>query len=358
MRLLVTGGCGFIGSSFLRLALAKKAVERVVDLDVLAYSGRRENQAELEREARYRFVQGDVADTALVARIFSEERIDHVVHFAAESHVDRSLFAAKAFVKTNVEGTLALLEAARGAHAEGAFERFLHISTDEVYGDLGDARGGGGDGVPPSSRDDVFRETTPLAPKNPYSATKAGADLLALSYARTHGLPLVVTRSSNNYGPRQFPEKLMPLVISNAILGKPVPVYGDGKNIRDWLFVEDNCEGVWAALEKGRTGEVYNLGGENERENIVVVKAILRALGASESLITYVKDRPGHDRRYALDSSKARRELGWRPKTPFDEGLARTVAWYRSNEAWWRAIRDESFDDYYKKHYGKLGLKT
>ncbi len=348
MRLLVTGGCGFIGSAFLRIALARpneRDVERVINLDVLAYSGRRENQAEVEKESRYRFVHGDVADTELVRKVFAEERIDHVVHFAAESHVDRSLFAAKAFVKTNVEGTLALLEAARAAHAEGTFKRFLHISTDEVYGDLGETG-------------DIFRETTPLSPKNPYSASKAGADLLALSYARTHGLPVVVTRSSNNYGPRQFPEKLMPLVITNALLGKPVPVYGDGKNIRDWLFVEDNCRGVWAALEKGKTGEVYNIGGENERENIVVVKAILAALGKPESLITYVKDRPGHDRRYALDSGKAHRELGWKPVVPFDEGLKQTVKWYVSNEPWWRAIRDESFDDYYKKHYGKLGLKS
>jgi dTDP-glucose 4,6-dehydratase len=352
MRLLVTGGCGFIGSAFLRLALAREDIERLVDLDVLSYSGRRENQSELEGQRRYRFVQGDITDTDLVGRIFSEERIDHVVHFAAESHVDRSLFAARAFVRTNVEGTLALLEAARGAHAEGSFGRFLHVSTDEVYGDLGDSNGRGGGGS-----DELFRETTPLSPKNPYSASKAGADLLALSYARTHGLPLVVTRSSNNYGPRQFPEKLMPLVITNALLDKPVPVYGDGKNIRDWLFVEDNCRGIWAALEKGRSGEVYNLGGENERENLTVVKAILAALGKPESLIQFVKDRPGHDRRYALDSSKAHRELGWRPAVSFEDGLATTVAWYRAHEPWWRAIRDESFDDYYRKHYGKLGLR-
>jgi dTDP-glucose 4,6-dehydratase len=343
LRLLVTGGCGFIGSAFLRLALEREDVERVVNLDALTYSGREENIHGLE-DRRLRFVRGDVADTELVARLFEEEKIDTVVHFAAESHVDRSLFAARAFVKTNVEGTLALLEAARGAHAKGGFRRFLHISTDEVYGDLGETG-------------DIFRETTPLAPKNPYSASKAGGDLLALSYARTHGLPVVVTRSSNNYGPRQFPEKLMPLVITNALLEKPVPVYGDGKNIRDWLFVEDNCRGVWAALEKGRTGEVYNLGGENERENIVVVKAILAALGKPESLIQYVKDRPGHDRRYALDSSKAHRELGWKPVVPFEEGLRKTVDWYLGNERWWRAIRDESFDEYYKKHYGALGLR-
>jgi dTDP-glucose 4,6-dehydratase len=297
LRLLVTGGCGFIGSAFLRLALEREDVERVVNLDALTYSGREENIHGLE-DRRLRFVRGDVADTELVARLFEEEKIDTVVHFAAESHVDRSLFAARAFVKTK-----------------------------------------------------------PLAPKNPYSASKAGGDLLALSYARTHGLPVVVTRSSNNYGPRQFPEKLMPLVITNALLEKPVPVYGDGKNIRDWLFVEDNCRGVWAALEKGRTGEVYNLGGENERENIVVVKAILAALGKPESLIQYVKDRPGHDRRYALDSSKAHRELGWKPVVPFEEGLRKTVDWYLGNERWWRAIRDESFDEYYKKHYGALGLR-
>lgn len=343
MRLLVTGGCGFIGSAFLRLALGKREVERLVNLDVLSYSGRRENQAECERDPRYRFVQGDVADAALVAEVFADERIDHVAHFAAESHVDRSLFSARAFVKTNVEGTLTLLEAARGAHADRTFARFLQVSTDEVYGDLGDTG-------------DVFRETTPLSPKNPYAATKASADLLALSYQRTHGLPLVVTRSSNNYGPRQFPEKLMPLAITNALLARPVPVYGDGLNVRDWLFVDDNCEGIWAALEKGRPGEVYNLGGENERHNLDVVKAILRAVGKPESLIQLVKDRPGHDRRYALESAKARRELGWKAGTPFEAGLARTVEWFRSNEPWWRAIRDESFDSWYGKHYGALGL--
>ncbi|MBI3725635.1 dTDP-glucose 4,6-dehydratase [bacterium] len=344
MRLLVTGGCGFIGSAFLRAALSRSSVERVVNLDVLSYSGRRENQSELEREARYRLVVGDIADAALVARVFQEEKIDHVAHFAAESHVDRSLFAAQAFVHTNVLGTLVLLEAARGAREKGRFERFLHVSTDEVYGDLGDTG-------------DVFRETTPLSPRNPYSASKAGADLLALSYVKTHGLPLVVTRSSNNYGPRQFPEKLMPLVVTNALMDRQVPVYGDGKNVRDWLFVEDNAQGIFAAMERGRPGEVYNLGGENERENLTVVRAILAALGKPESLIQFVKDRPGHDRRYALDSRRAHGELGWKPAVTFEEGLARTVAWYRANEPWWRAIRDDSFDAYYERHYGKLGLK-
>jgi dTDP-glucose 4,6-dehydratase len=344
MRLLVTGGCGFIGSAFVRHVLARGDVERVINLDVLSYSGRRENQSELESDPRYRLVVGDIADAKVVAQVFAEERIDHVAHLAAESHVDRSLFAARAFVRTNVEGTLTLLEAARAARDVGRFERFLHVSTDEVYGDLGETA-------------DVFRETTPLSPKNPYSATKAGSDLLALSYARTFGLPVIVTRSSNNYGPRQFPEKLMPLAITNLILGKNVPVYGDGKNVRDWLFVEDNAAGLFTALTKGRSGEVYNLGGGNERENLVVVRAILGALGKDESSIEYVKDRPGHDRRYALDSTKAARELGWTPATPFERGLERTIEWYRKNEAWWRAIRDDSFDAYYKRHYGALGMR-
>ena len=344
MRLLVTGGCGFIGSALLRHVLARPEVERVVDLDVLSYSGRRENQSELEGNPRYRLVVGDIADAKLVTQLFEEERIDHVAHLAAESHVDRSLFAARAFVKTNVEGTLTLLEAARGAQAAGRFQRFLHVSTDEVYGDLGETG-------------DVFRETTPLSPKNPYSATKASSDMLALSYYRTHQLPVVVTRSSNNYGPRQFPEKLMPLAITNLLLGKNVPVYGDGKNVRDWLYVEDNAAGLFLALTKGRLGEVYNLGGGNERENLVVVRALLAALGKDERSIEYVKDRPGHDRRYALDSSKAERELGFHPATPFDQGLAKTIAWYRANEPWWRAIRDDSFDAYYKRHYGALGLR-
>jgi dTDP-glucose 4,6-dehydratase len=344
MRLLVTGGCGFIGSTFLRVALARKDVERVVDLDALTYSGRRENQAELEGDPRYRFVHGDVADAELVRRIFDDERLDGVLHFAAESHVDRSLFAARAFVRTNIDGTLVLLEAARDARARGHDVRYLQVSTDEVYGDLGDSGG-------------VFTETTPLAPKNPYSATKAGADLLALAYGRTHGLPVIVTRSSNNYGPRQFPEKLIPLVITNALQDRPVPIYGDGKNVRDWLFVEDNARGVMAAFEKGRPGEVYNIGGSDERHNIDVVKRILGELKKPEALIEYVKDRPGHDRRYALDSAKAARELGWKPTTPFEKGLAQTVAWYLANERWWRAIRDESFEQYYKKHYGGLGLQ-
>ena len=346
MRLLVTGGCGFIGSAFLRHALAQPGVERLVDLDALTYSGRLENVTELQRDPRFRQVQGDIADPELVEALVKEERPTAIVNFAAESHVDRSLFAARRFVRTNVEGTLCLLEAARALRDAGAADvRFLHVSTDEVYGDLHDDQ-------------DAFRETTPLDPRNPYSATKAGGDLLALAFARTHGLWLTVTRSSNNYGPRQYPEKLIPLMITNALEDKPLPVYGDGKNVRDWLWVEDNCAGIWAALVRGQSGRVYNLGGASERPNLDVVHGILRALGKPETLIRYVKDRPGHDRRYAIDFSRATSELGWSPKMRFEDGLQRTVAWYREHESWWRPLRDASFDDYYKQHYGRLGLKT
>ena len=346
MRLVVTGGCGFIGSAFLRHALAQPGVERVVDIDLLTYSGRVENVRELEADARFRHVTADIADAEAVEKVLEEERPTHLLNFAAESHVDRSLFAARRFVRTNIDGTLCLLEAVRGLRDRtGQDVRFLHVSTDEVYGDLEDD-------------DDAFRETTPLDPRNPYSATKAGADLLALAFARTHGVWLVVTRSSNNYGPRQYPEKLIPLMITNAIQGEQLPVYGDGLNVRDWLWVDDNCAGIWAALTRGQTCRVYNLGGASERKNIDVVKGILSALGKPESLIRYVKDRPGHDRRYAIDFSRARDELGWAPKMTFEEGLRRTVEWYVSHEAWWRPLRDASFQDYYKQHYGRLGLPT
>ena len=346
MRLLVTGCCGFIGSAFLRRALAESEVERLVNVDALTYSGLEKNAAEVASDDRYRFVHADIADADAIDAIFKEERPTHIVNFAAESHVDRSLFAARRFVRTNIEGTLNLLEAARGLQDDGAEGlRFLHVSTDEVYGDLG-------------ADDDAFRETTPLDPRNPYSATKAGADMLAMAFGRTHGLWCVVTRSSNNYGPRQFPEKLIPLMITNAIEDKALPVYGDGKNVRDWLWVDDNCEGVWAALIKGKAGEAYNLGGDSERQNIEVIRTILSALDKPESLIHYVKDRPGHDRRYAIDFSKAKNELGFTPKVSFEDGMQRTVDWYRDNEDWWRPLRDSSFDEYYNKHYGKLGLKT
>jgi len=346
MRLLVTGCCGFIGSAFLRRALADSNVERLVNLDVLTYSGRRENDAEIRDDPRYRFVEGDIADAEIVSSIFEEEKFTAVVNFAAESHVDRSLFAARRFVKTNIEGTLCLLEAARAEQERaGTKLRFVHVSTDEVYGDLG-------------PEDPAFSETTPLDPRNPYSATKAGADLLVQAFAATHKLEATVTRSSNNYGPRQYPEKLIPLMITNAIDDLPLPIYGDGLNVRDWLWVEDNCEGVFSALTKGKSGEVYNFGGESERTNLDVVKGILSALGKPESLLTYVKDRPGHDRRYAIDCRKAQSELGFTPGLRFEEGLERTVRWYVDNQDWWRPLKGGSFQDYYQKHYGKLGLST
>jgi dTDP-glucose 4,6-dehydratase len=344
MRLLVTGGCGFIASTFLRQALQRGEVERLVNVDALTYSGRRENVAELEPDPRFRNVELDICDAEGVERLVREERPDAIVNFAAESHVDRSLFAARRFVQTNIDGTLCLLEAARGLQLDsGKPMKFVQVSTDEVYGDLEDDGG-------------AFREDTPLDPRNPYSSTKAGGDLLALAFARTHKLWLVVTRASNNYGPRQFPEKLIPLMITNALEDKPLPVYGDGKNVRDWLWVEDHCEGVWAALTRGQPGQVYNFGGASERENIVIVRSILAALGKPETLIRYVNDRPGHDRRYAIDFSKAQAQLGWAPAMKFEEGLERTVAWYVENQAWWRPLRDATFEDYYKQHYGRLGL--
>ncbi|MBL4846162.1 MAG: dTDP-glucose 4,6-dehydratase [Planctomycetes bacterium] len=346
MRLLVTGCCGFIGSAFLRRALADSGVERLINLDVLTYSGRRENDLEVRDDPRYRFVEGDIADAALVSSLFSEEQPTAIVNFAAESHVDRSLFAARRFVKTNIEGTLCLLEAARAEQERsGSPIRFVHVSTDEVYGDLG-------------PDDPAFSETTPLDPRNPYSATKAGADLLVQAFAATHKLEALVTRSSNNYGPRQYPEKLVPLMITNAIDDLPLPIYGDGLNVRDWLWVEDNCAGVWAALTRGTSGEVYNFGGESERTNLDVVTGILSALGKPESLITYVKDRPGHDRRYAIDCTKARTTLDFTPGLRFEEGLERTVRWYVDNQDWWRPLKGVSFQEYYQQHYGKLGLST
>jgi dTDP-glucose 4,6-dehydratase len=311
----VTGGCGFIGSHFVRVVLKTRKNCQLVNLDALTYAGNPDNLRSVEEDPRYRFVKGDIADPDLVDRLV-KEGFDAIVHFAAESHVDRSLYGPVEFVRANVEGTAVLLEAAK----RHSVPRFLMVSTDEVYGSL-----------PPTG---VFKESTPLHPNNPYSATKAGADQLALAYHRTFGLDVVVTRSSNNYGPNQYPEKFIPLFVTNALEGKPCPVYGDGLQIRDWLHVEDNARGILAAVEKGKSGEVYNLGGGNERPNLEVAKAILAHLGKPESLLTFVTDRPGHDRRYALDSSKARKELGWAPKVAFEDGLHDTVDWYRENQDW------------------------
>ncbi len=334
MNILITGGSGFIGSNLVRLVLAERPGWRVVNLDKLTYAGNAESVAELEGNPRYRFVRGDIANGELVAEIVRSEGIDAVMHLAAESHVDRSILSPAIFIETNVRGTQVLLEAAR----ELRVKRFLHVSTDEVYGSLG-----------PTG---LFTEETPLAPSSPYSASKAGSDLLALAYAHTFGLPVVVTRCSNNYGPYQFPEKLIPLMIANALEDKALPVYGDGLNVRDWIHVEDHCRGLLAALEQGQAGQVYNFGASSERRNIEIVKGVLRLLGKPESLIQYVKDRPGHDRRYAIDSAKARRDLGWAPRHSFEEALAATVKWYREHRGWWERIRTGEYLHYYEKQYG------
>jgi dTDP-glucose 4,6-dehydratase len=332
-KLLVTGGAGFIGSNFVRKVLAERDDE-VVNLDALTYAGNLENLAGIEADPRYTFVKADITDAEAVERAFAEHRPTHVVHFAAESHVDRSILDGTAFVQTNVVGTQILLDRAR-AHGTS---KFVHVSTDEVYGSLG-----------PTG---LFTESSPLQPNSPYSASKTGSDLLARAAFHTHGFPTVITRCSNNYGPYQFPEKLIPLMIANALEGKKLPVYGDGKNVRDWIHVDDHCAGILRVLDDGRPGEVYNLGGESERENLTVVKAILQALGKGEDLIEYVKDRPGHDRRYAIDGSKAKQELSWRPTRTFEEGLAATVAWYVENRPWWERVRTGAYREYYERQYG------
>ncbi len=334
MNVLVTGGSGFIGSNLVRQLLAERPGWRVVNLDKLTYAGNAENLADLEGNPRYRFVRGDICDGPLVVDLLEKERIDGVMHLAAESHVDRSILAPSVFIETNVRGTQVLLEAAR----ELGVKRFLHVSTDEVYGSLG-----------PTG---FFTEQTPLAPSSPYSASKAASDLLALAYAHTFGVPVVVTRCSNNYGAYQFPEKLIPLMIANALRDLPLPVYGDGMNVRDWIHVEDHGRGLLAAFEQGKDGEVYNFGASSERHNIDIVKLVLELVGKPQSLITYVKDRPGHDRRYAIDAEKARRELGWAPRRRFEDALAETVRWYVDHRAWWERIISGEYLKYYEKQYG------
>jgi dTDP-glucose 4,6-dehydratase len=337
VNVLVTGGSGFIGSNLVRLLLAERPAWRVVNLDKLTYAGNAENLADLAGSPRYRFVRGDVCNGELVAELVRAERIDAVMHLAAESHVDRSILSPAVFIETNVRGTQVLLEAAR----ELGVRKFLHVSTDEVYGSLGETG--------------LFTEETPLAPSSPYSASKAGSDLLALAYAHTFGMDVVVTRCSNNYGAYQFPEKLIPLMIANALRDLPLPVYGDGLNVRDWIHVEDHCRGLLAALEQGKRGEVYNFGASSERRNLQIVKQVLALVGKPESLIRYVKDRPGHDRRYAIDASKVRRELGWAPRKVFEDALAETVAWYREHRGWWERIISGEYLKYYEKQYGDRG---
>jgi dTDP-glucose 4,6-dehydratase len=334
VNLLVTGGAGFIGSAFVRLVLATQPGSRVVNLDNLTYAGNLENLASISSHKDYRFVRGDIADQPLVESLLAEEKIDAIVHFAAESHVDRSILSSKPFFETNVLGTLSLLDAAR----KSKLARFVHVSTDEVYGDI----------EAPAEADEQF----PLRASSPYSASKAGSDLLALSYVRTFGMDLSVTRASNNYGPYQFPEKLIPLMISNALDEKPLPVYGDGQQIRDWLYVDDHCRGIWAVLEKGAAGEVYNIGGNCSLPNLEVVQRILALTGRSASLITTVADRPGHDRRYALTSAKMERELGWTPQMDFESGLRLTIDWYRTNSEWVRSIKSGAYREYYEQNYG------
>jgi dTDP-glucose 4,6-dehydratase len=334
-NILVTGGSGFIGSNFIRHVLDARPQVRVWNLDLLTYAGNLRNNESVAADPRYRFVRGDIADAGVVGSLLAGEGIDAVVNFAAETHVDRSIQDSAPFVRTNVVGTGVLLDQAR-AHG---VTRFLQISTDEVYGSLG-----------PEGR---FTETTPLDPTNPYSATKAAADLLVLSYARTHGLPALVTRCSNNYGPCQFPEKFIPLMITNAMEDRPIPVYGQGLNRREWIHVDDHSRGVWAALERGRGGEVYNIGGGEEVENIDLVRKVLRLMAKPESLIRFVEDRPAHDLRYAMDCGRIEREWGWSAATGLEEGLAATVDWYLRNADWVREVRDASYLSYYEKQYGQ-----
>ncbi len=332
---LVTGGAGFIGSNFVRHLLASDPDVRVVNFDCLTYAGNLANLADIAKHTRYQFVKGDITDREQV-RSAMRLGVTDVINFAAESHVDRSIQDSGPFVRTNVIGTQVLLDAAR----EFGVKKYVQVSTDEVYGSLG-----------PTG---LFTEETPLHPNSPYSASKASADLLVQAYQHTFGLPAVVTRCSNNYGPFQFPEKLIPLFVSNLLADKPVPVYGDGMQIRDWIHVLDHSRGVEAAWRHGKPGEVYNFGGRCEKPNIELTRLLLRLVSKPETLIRYVKDRPGHDRRYAIDCTKAERELGWTPQVPFDRGLAETIEWYRANAAWVAAIKNGEYRDYYEKQYGKL----
>ncbi|MFZ4618993.1 MAG: dTDP-glucose 4,6-dehydratase [Bacteroidota bacterium] len=332
-NILVTGGAGFIGSNFVHFMLNKYPGYRIINFDTLTYAGNLENLSAIEKHPNYTFVKGDICDRAAVLKAFRDHAIDSVVHFAAESHVDRSITGPAIFVHTNVVGTQVLLDAAR----EVGIEKFLHVSTDEVYGSLG-ATG-------------YFTEETPLHPNSPYSASKASSDMLVLAYQHTFGFPGVVTRCSNNYGPFQFPEKLIPLLIANAVNDRPIPVYGDGSNVRDWLYVEDHCSALDVVLHNGKIGDVYNIGGHNEWKNIDIVKLVLKEIGKPESLITYVKDRPGHDKRYAIDAAKIKDELGWVPSYQFESGIKKTIQWYLQNKQWWERIISGDYKKYYESQY-------
>ncbi|MEW5799928.1 MAG: dTDP-glucose 4,6-dehydratase [Bacteroidota bacterium] len=334
-NILVTGGAGFIGSNFVHYMLSKHSSYRIINYDFLTYAGNLENLTSIENNPRYVFVKGDICNKEELTNTFREYSVDTVVHFAAESHVDRSILGPAIFVQTNVLGTNVLLDVAR----EVGVERFLHVSTDEVYGSLGSTG--------------YFTEETPLHPNSPYSASKASSDLLVLAYQHTFGFPAVVTRCSNNYGPYQFPEKLIPLMIANALNDKQLPVYGDGLNVRDWLYVEDHCSALDVVLHKGKIGDVYNIGGHNEWKNIDIVKLILKDLDKPESLITYVKDRPGHDRRYAIDAAKIKNDLGWIPAHTFESGIKKTITWYLENRQWWERIISGEYKKYYELQYSE-----
>jgi len=332
LNLLVTGGAGFIGSNFIKLLL-NSTDAKIINLDLLTYAGNLTNLTEIETKPNYTFIQGDIQDAELVSNIIEENKIEGIINFAAESHVDRSILNSKPFVDTNINGTLNLLDNAKKHNVK----RFLQVSTDEVYGSLG-ATG-------------YFTENTPLAANSPYSASKASADLLVRAYNHTFGLETVTTRCSNNYGAYQFPEKLIPLMILNALEGKNLPVYGDGKNVRDWIYVEDHCSAIWKVFNDGHSGEVYNVGGNCEKENIEIVKLILAKLGKDESLITYVKDRPGHDKRYAIDNTKIKTDLNWQPQHKFEDAINKTIDWYLQNLDWCKNIITGEYQTYYATQY-------
>ena len=319
MKILITGGAGFIGSNFIRYMLQKYPDYFIINFDKLTYAGNLENLSDVDKNPKYSFIQGDICDPVAVEKAVSG--VDAIINFAAESHVDRSIVEAGSFVQTDVYGTYVLLEAVK----KHKISKFLHISTDEVYGSI---------------QTGSFTETSTLAPNSPYAASKAGGDLIVRAYFKTHGLPVLITRASNNYGPYQYPEKFIPLFITNALEGKELPLYGDGKNVRDWLHVDDHCSGIDIVFHKGKLGEVYNIGGGNERENIEIVDIILKELGKSKDIVKFVKDRLGHDRRYSLGIEKIKKELGWTPKADFDKALVETIRWYRDNEGWWKKLKN------------------
>ena len=334
MKMLVTGGAGFIGSNFIRYWMKKYPTDQIINLDSLTYAGNLENLKDIENNKNYKFVKGDICDSSVVNDLV--KGMDLIVHFAAESHVDRSIQDSSDFIKTNVEGTRVLLDAAKN----NGNIRFHHVSTDEVFGALG-------------MNDVPFKEDTSYDPRSPYSASKAASDHLVRSYYHTHKLPITISNCTNNYGPYQFPEKLIPLFVTNLVEGKKIPVYGEGKNVRDWIYVDDHNAGVDAIIKKGKIGETYCLGGERELQNIEITNKILELMEKGEESIEYVEDRKGHDLRYAMDITRARNELGWEPKIDFEEGLKKTVEWFKNNESWWKNIKSGEYQEYYKKQYGE-----